>query len=153
MAPATAVLNFKTNSCRISILCLLKISEKIFRDKYLANPKNALIFASLLREQSDMVNVAQLVRASDCGPEGRGFKPHLSPQRGRKFRSRFFLCKTKYPAARLMQQGINYFLRAYPPDGTGKRRLLLCRTTPADRRAKTKAYGKIASACRHGQTG
>lgn len=28
-----------------------------------------------------MVNVAQLVRASDCGPEGRGFKPHLSPRR------------------------------------------------------------------------
>ena len=26
-----------------------------------------------------MVNVAQLVRASDCGSEGRGFEPHLSP--------------------------------------------------------------------------
>ena len=28
-----------------------------------------------------MVNVAQLVRASDCGSEGRGFEPHLSPKK------------------------------------------------------------------------
>ena len=27
-----------------------------------------------------MVSVAQLVRASGCGPEGRGFEPHHSPQ-------------------------------------------------------------------------
>jgi hypothetical protein len=27
-----------------------------------------------------MAGVAQLVRASGCGPEGRGFKPHHSPQ-------------------------------------------------------------------------
>ena len=26
-----------------------------------------------------MVGVAQLVRASGCGPEGRGFDPHRSP--------------------------------------------------------------------------
>ena len=26
-----------------------------------------------------MEGVAQLVRASDCGSEGRGFEPHLSP--------------------------------------------------------------------------
>ena len=26
-----------------------------------------------------MVVVAQLVRALDCGPRGRGFKPHLPP--------------------------------------------------------------------------
>ena len=26
-----------------------------------------------------MVRVAQFVRASDCGSEGRGFEPHLSP--------------------------------------------------------------------------
>ena len=26
-----------------------------------------------------MVGVAQLVRASGCGPEGRGFDPHHSP--------------------------------------------------------------------------
>lgn len=28
-----------------------------------------------------MVIVAQLVRASDCGSEGRGFEPRLSPLR------------------------------------------------------------------------
>lgn len=27
-----------------------------------------------------MVDVAQLVRASDCGSEGRGFESHLPPQ-------------------------------------------------------------------------
>ena len=27
-----------------------------------------------------MVVVAQLVRASDCGSEGRGFEPHLPPK-------------------------------------------------------------------------
>ncbi len=27
-----------------------------------------------------MVNVAQLVRALDCGSKGRGFEPHLSPK-------------------------------------------------------------------------
>ncbi len=26
-----------------------------------------------------MVDVAQLVRASDCGSEGRGFEPHYPP--------------------------------------------------------------------------
>jgi hypothetical protein len=26
-----------------------------------------------------MVDVAQLVRVSDCGSEGRGFEPHLPP--------------------------------------------------------------------------
>ena len=30
-----------------------------------------------------MVNVAQLVRALDCGSKGRGFEPHLSPRRRR----------------------------------------------------------------------
>ena len=28
-----------------------------------------------------MVSVAQLVRASGCGPEGRGFKSHRSPEK------------------------------------------------------------------------
>ena len=30
-----------------------------------------------------MVSLAQLVRASDCGSEGRGFDPHTSPQTNR----------------------------------------------------------------------
>lgn len=28
-----------------------------------------------------MVSVAQLVRASGCGPEGRGFEPHQIPHK------------------------------------------------------------------------
>ena len=31
-----------------------------------------------------MVNVAQLVRALDCGSKGRGFESHLSPQHREK---------------------------------------------------------------------
>ena len=31
-----------------------------------------------------MVSVAQLVRASGCGPEGHGFESHHSPQRLKK---------------------------------------------------------------------
>ena len=30
-------------------------------------------------KRRNMVNVAQLVRALDCGSKGRGFEPHLSP--------------------------------------------------------------------------
>ena len=36
-------------------------------------------FALSLQRKSKMVDVAQLVRASDCGSEGRGFEPHLPP--------------------------------------------------------------------------
>ena len=33
--------------------------------------------------KGEMVSVAQLVRALDCGPSGRGFKSHHSPQVGK----------------------------------------------------------------------
>ena len=39
------------------------------------------IFATLLRNQSDMVVVVQLVRASDCGSECRGFESHQPPKK------------------------------------------------------------------------
>ncbi len=32
-----------------------------------------------------MVGIAQLVRASDCGSEGRGFESHYLPQTGLSF--------------------------------------------------------------------
>lgn len=31
-----------------------------------------------------MVDIAQSVRASGCGSEGRGFEPHLAPQKKRR---------------------------------------------------------------------
>ena len=42
------------------------------------------------------VELAQLVRASDCGSEGRGFEPHIPPHMhnqasGQWFRSLFFI--------------------------------------------------------------
>jgi hypothetical protein len=36
-----------------------------------------------------MVHVAQLVRASDCGSEGRGFKSHLAPFKSCQWRDFF----------------------------------------------------------------
>ena len=37
-----------------------------------------------------MVAIAQLVRASDCGSEGRGFEPHWLPKSFSKMRSFFY---------------------------------------------------------------
>lgn len=36
----------------------------------------SIIFAA----PNNMVVLAQLVRASDCGSEGRGFEPHIPPE-------------------------------------------------------------------------
>ena len=46
-----------------------------------------------------MVVLAQLVRASDCGSEGRGFEPHIPPKREnlKKIRLRaYFFMSTLY---------------------------------------------------------
>ncbi len=41
-----------------------------------------------------MVGIAQLVRASVCGTEGRGFEPHYLPKKVCfKFETNFFLSK------------------------------------------------------------
>ena len=44
-----------------------------------------------------MVVLAQLVRASDCGSEGRGFEPHTPPNLKKpvkiRFRAYFFMSK------------------------------------------------------------
>ncbi len=46
----------------------------------------------LHRKSKKMVRIAQLVRASDCGPEGRGFETHSSPfQSLSDFRKAFFV--------------------------------------------------------------
>ncbi len=45
-----------------------------------------------------MVGVVQLVRASDCGSECRGFESHLPPLQGRRFSCGFF-CYYRLPAS------------------------------------------------------
>ena len=42
--------------------------------------KNIYTFATLSKTESHMVAVVQLVRASDCGSECRGFESHQPPQ-------------------------------------------------------------------------
>ena len=46
-----------------------------------AELKITSIFAPRLRNNANTVALAQLVRASDCGSEGRGFEPHIPPQK------------------------------------------------------------------------
>ena len=41
-----------------------------------------------------MVGMAQLVRASGCGPEGRGFESHYSPQKKALAKASAFLTKS-----------------------------------------------------------
>ena len=48
---------------------------------YLEDQNKIHTFATLLRNQSDMVVVVQLVRASDCGSECRGFESHQPPKK------------------------------------------------------------------------
>ena len=45
--------------------------------KSLVVSKKGITFAP---EKINMVVLAQLVRASDCGSEGRGFEPHIPPK-------------------------------------------------------------------------
>ena len=68
-------------------MCLFWIEKDLKNgNSYCIIQKIAL---SLHRYYSKTVNVAQLVRASDCGSEGRGFEPHLAPGKG-IFRDTFF---------------------------------------------------------------
>ena len=50
--------------------------EMIFVRKSCTGEKKALPLHSL---NQNMVGLAQLVRASDCGSEGHGFEPHIPP--------------------------------------------------------------------------
>lgn len=66
-----------------------KILSKFFRKNTCTNQKSVI---PLQRKRKKMVRIAQLVRASDCGPEGRGFETHSSPfQSLSEFRKAFFI--------------------------------------------------------------
>ena len=52
-------------------------SKKVL-EKFAVSKKNTT-FALLLKTEAHMVAVVQLVRASDCGSECRGFEPHRPP--------------------------------------------------------------------------
>ena len=49
------------------------------------NPYLCTVLKEVTSKKTDMVNVAQLVRALDCGSKGRGFEPHLSPQQKERY--------------------------------------------------------------------
>lgn len=54
--------------------------NKANQQKTLVNSCTIQIFGIPLQTKSEMVRIAQLVRASDCGSEGRGFESLSSPQ-------------------------------------------------------------------------
>ena len=49
----------------------------------------------LCTRNSEMVPVVQLVRASDCGSECRGFESHRAPSKRHRLSGVFFLCPHK----------------------------------------------------------
>jgi hypothetical protein len=59
----------------------IKLNRYSFFHQYTTKIKIVLILRPNLKWRScfKMVHVAQLVRASDCGSEGRGFKSHPAP--------------------------------------------------------------------------
>ena len=66
----------------------------------------------LLHHQINMVVLAQLVRASDCGSEGRGFEPHIPPQINKGCRKvAFFIYTSLFWSPCLC--GFNYFCEAH----------------------------------------
>ncbi len=54
-------------------------SEKT-NTKQVTKLNNARYTVQAVIKRFDMVGLAQLVRASGCGPEGRRFEPDISPQ-------------------------------------------------------------------------
>ena len=53
-----------------------------------------------------MVIVAQLVRASDCGSEGRGFEPHQSPRKIPRPLGDFFIAPFALSARGILWQTV-----------------------------------------------
>ena len=84
------------------------------------------IFVTLHRKQQ-MVSLAQLVRASDCGSEGRGFDPHTSPSQSDSPGIAFFISPPHQPpsATRAPTRG--------PPAWSGPPRARIRMATPAAR--------------------
>ena len=75
----------------------MQILTKIFLQTF-AVSKIISIFAPRLRNDANMVTVVQLVRASDCGSECRGFESLQSPKRKRNFSNDFPLFFAIYQA-------------------------------------------------------
>ena len=46
----------------------------------LDKPKKYITFVTRFGNRIEMVDVAQSVRVTDCGSEGRGFESHLPPE-------------------------------------------------------------------------
>ena len=62
--------------CAIFFVRFFWLIEMIFARKSCTGEKKVLPLHSL---NQNMVGLAQLVRASDCGSEGHGFEPHIPP--------------------------------------------------------------------------
>ena len=61
---------------RLECAIFFWLIKMIFARKSCTGEKKTLPLHSL---NQNMVGLAQLVRASDCGSEGHGFEPHIPP--------------------------------------------------------------------------
>ena len=71
------------NPVRSLTFCHFSPVRFIFLAIFLHGTKKCLTFAPRLAKPIDMVDVAQSVRVTDCGSEGRGFESHLPPLKKR----------------------------------------------------------------------
>ncbi|GEM_PF-2019312 len=70
----------KVSKSRENVTFFKKSRQKIWWNKKIVVPLHSLKRNNLY-EQANMVDVVQLVRASDCGSECRGFESHLPPKK------------------------------------------------------------------------
>ncbi len=77
----------------------IPVSRYFFAVLFGTNRKKRYICSRFTKSKSYMVDVAQLVRASDCGSEGRGFEPLLPPLvESRPAGRLFFVCCATAPS-------------------------------------------------------
>ena len=71
------------------MLYLATFKKNLFLKKYAVDKGGSKLY----KEGLNNADVVQLVRASDCGSECRGFESHLPPAKKRKFERIFlFFC-------------------------------------------------------------
>ena len=68
---------------------IMQKSQKIFPSLILCNIKDYPYLCTAFKKCTNMVAVVQLVRASDCGSECRGFESLQSPKKKRNFSDDF----------------------------------------------------------------
>jgi hypothetical protein len=70
----------RSNYCSVGNMCLYGFKIWLKLGKRLDRKEIKYYICTAIEKCCNTVVVAQLVRASDCGSEGRGFNPHHPPR-------------------------------------------------------------------------